>query len=174
MSDRLEGQVLWRGDDGYEAARRAASRHAGTLDRFPAVIAWANSTDDVIAAVRLARDEGPEMAVRSGGRTWAGSHLRDGILLLHVSRQREVSADAEETADAELVHADEKCHPELLWAARGAGLGFFRGCDRLPPQAVSSTAGDPQQLLPLPAARMGGVLASAAVDRAGLTRPSSP
>ncbi len=29
------------------------------------------------------------------------------------------------TADGELLHADEQTHPELLWAARGSGPGFF-------------------------------------------------
>jgi len=34
-------------------------------------------------------------------------------------------------ADGELLHADDRSHPELLWAARGAGPGFFGAVTRL-------------------------------------------
>lgn len=35
------------------------------------------------------------------------------------------------TADGELVHADDQSHPDLLWAARGSGPGFFAAVTRL-------------------------------------------
>lgn len=95
MPNGINGRVLRQDDPGYEAARQAATWHAGTPRRFPAVIVEASSPDDVVAAVRLARDEGLQMAVRSGGHSWAGSHLRDGILLLDISRLTELSVDAD-------------------------------------------------------------------------------
>jgi FAD/FMN-containing dehydrogenase len=96
MSNSIEGRVLWRGDEGYEQARRAVTWHAGTANRFPAVIVQACNEDDVVAAVRLARAEDMQVAVRSGGHSWAGSHLRDGILLLDVSQLRDLSINAEQ------------------------------------------------------------------------------
>ena len=95
MSKPVEGQIHWRGDEPYEKARRAAVWHAGTPNRFPAVIVQARTVNDVIAAVQLARDKGMKMTVRSGGHSWAGSHLRDGIVLLDVSQLRDCSINRE-------------------------------------------------------------------------------
>jgi FAD/FMN-containing dehydrogenase len=98
----IKGQILRRGDAGYEEARRKAVWHAGTPARFPEVIVRAHDDNDVVAAVRLAREEGRKVAVRSGGHSWAGSHLRDGIVLLDVSQLRDVSVNAKEmTATAQ-------------------------------------------------------------------------
>ncbi len=182
-------EVIRRGEDGYEQARRAAVWNARTPDRFPEAIALARSEPDAIEAVRLARAERWSIGVRSGGHSWAGNHVRDGGMLLDVSRLREVAVDeagmtasvqpgcpGDElvqllgerglffpvghcegvavggyllqggygwngrvhgpacmsveaidaiTAEGELVHASADEHPDLLWAARGAGPGFF-------------------------------------------------
>ena len=95
MSNPLEGRVFWSGDEPYEQHRRAAVWHAGTPNRFPAVIVQAESVDDVVAAIRLAQQKGMKLAVRSGGHSWSGSHLRDGIVLLDVSHLRDCSIDRE-------------------------------------------------------------------------------
>jgi FAD/FMN-containing dehydrogenase len=137
----------------------------------------------------MARAEGWKVGVRSGGHSWAGNHVRDGGLLLDVSRLDSIEVDAEArtaivgpgcrgndvlaalagddlffpaghcpgvalggyllqggfgwngrvhgpacmsveaidvvTAAGELVRADAENHPDLFWAARGAGPGFF-------------------------------------------------
>lgn len=65
MSTRIEGRVLRRGDYGYESRRREACWHAGVPDRYPEVIVLANNEADVVAAVRLAGEEGLQIAVRS-------------------------------------------------------------------------------------------------------------
>ena len=83
-----------RSDTGYEEARRSAVWNARTPERFPDLIVQARSEDDVVAAVRLARSEGLTIGVRSGGHSWAGNHVRDGGLLLDVSRLTEVGVDA--------------------------------------------------------------------------------
>jgi FAD/FMN-containing dehydrogenase len=64
-------------------------------DRFPDVIVQARNTDDVIAALRYARALGHHVGVRSGGHSWAASHLRDGGLLLDVSRLDHCTVDAD-------------------------------------------------------------------------------
>ena len=189
MSIQIEGRVLRRGDYHYEDLRRAACWHAGVPERYPEMIVLANSEDDVIGAVRLAAEEGLHLAVRSGGHSWAGSHLRNGTLLIDLSNLRHVEIDKAAmsgtvqpgikgselnsmlmdeglffptghcsgvsvggyllqggfawagrdygpacmsvtgidavTASGERVHADERQNSDLLWAARGAGPGFF-------------------------------------------------
>ena len=189
----IDGAAVARGEDGYEAARQAAVWNALTPDRRPELVVRAASEDDVVAAVRHARERGMRIGVRSGGHSWAGNHVRDGGLLLDLSDLREASIDADliasvqpgcrgnetlatlverdlffpaghcpgvclggyllqggfgwngrvhgpacmsveaidvVTASGELVRADEIRNPDLLWAARGAGPGFFGAVTR--------------------------------------------
>jgi FAD/FMN-containing dehydrogenase len=79
-------KTFFRGTDGYENARRATVWNGLLPARFPDVIVQAHDTDDVVAAIRLARANGFHVGVRSGGHSWTASHLRDGGLLLDVSR----------------------------------------------------------------------------------------
>ncbi|MFI5302703.1 MAG: FAD-binding oxidoreductase [Polyangiales bacterium] len=94
MSDRTpRGQTFRRGDAGYEAARRETMWNARVPSRFPEVIVQANDERDVVDALSLAKREGHRVGVRSGGHSWAGNHVRDGGLLLDVSRLDEVTVD---------------------------------------------------------------------------------
>src|SRR4051812_13529345 len=63
-------------------------------DRFPGLIFQAAGEDDVVRALALARERDMKVSVCSGGHSWAGSHLRDGAMLLDVSRLAEISIDA--------------------------------------------------------------------------------
>ncbi len=158
-------------------------------ERFPDVIVQARDTDDVVAAIRYARANGHHVGVCSGGRSWAASHLRDGGLLLDVSRLDHCTVEPDRmtadvgpgkaasafaadldaqglffpaghcegirlggyllqggygwnssvlgpacesvlglevvTADGEQIYCDADNHPDLYWAARGSGPGFF-------------------------------------------------
>ncbi len=82
-----------RGDPGYEAARRAASFNARLPDRFPEIIVQAQDQENVVAAVALANANGWTIGVRSGGHSWAANHIRDGGMLLDVSRLNRVEID---------------------------------------------------------------------------------
>jgi len=89
----FEGRAFRRGEDGYEHARCAAVWNARTPERFPDLIVQAEVDEDLVGAVRLAAREGMKVGVRSGGHSWAGSHLRDGGMLLDVSRLDSISID---------------------------------------------------------------------------------
>jgi hypothetical protein len=52
-------------------------------------------TDDVVAAIRYAGTNGHKVGIRSGGHSWAASHLRDGGLLLDVSRLDRCTVDTD-------------------------------------------------------------------------------
>ncbi len=182
-------KIYRRGAPGYEEARRATVWNGLLPDRFPDVIVQAHDTEDVVTALRFARDNGFKVGVRSGGHSWAASHLRDGGLLLDVSRLDSCTVDVEHmtavvgpgksasdfateldaqglffpsghcegirlggfllqggygwnspaiglacesvlgldvvTADGEQIYCDPEHHPDMYWAARGAGPGFF-------------------------------------------------
>jgi FAD/FMN-containing dehydrogenase len=184
-----EKHFFYRGTDEYEAARRATVWNSLLPDRFPAVIMQACEANDVVAAVRHARARGYHIGVRSGGHSWNASHLRDGGMLLDVSRLDHCIVDTDQmiarvgpgkiasvfateldsqglffpaghcegirlggyllqggygwnskvvgpacesvlglevvTADGEKIYCDPENHPDLYWAARGSGPGFF-------------------------------------------------
>jgi FAD/FMN-containing dehydrogenase len=186
---------LWRrGDPGYEDARLAAVWNSRKPDRHPAAIVRAATDQDVAWAVRTAAAEGLTVSVRSGGHSWYGNAVRDGVMLIDLSRLTAIEIDRGSmcaavepaaigrdldaallpeglffpighcgtvglggfalgggygwnsrvlgpaclsiraldlvTADGEILHADDSSHPELIWAARGCGPGFFAAVTR--------------------------------------------
>src|ERR1700685_4646721 len=91
--ERVAGPVFRRGEPGYEQAREDAVWNARKPARYPDLIVVAVTQDDAAAAVRHARAEGLQVALRSGGHSWCGGHLHDGGLLLDLSRLREITVD---------------------------------------------------------------------------------
>jgi FAD/FMN-containing dehydrogenase len=89
------GRHFFRGADGYEPARRETVWNGLLPDRFPDVIVQAENTGDVVTAMRYAGIHRHRVGVRSGGHSWAASHLRDGGLLLDVSRLDHCLVDTE-------------------------------------------------------------------------------
>ena len=85
--------VYKRDEPGYEEARLDSVWNARKPDRYPAAIVVAESEDDVVAAVNYARENGLQVTVRSGGHSWYGIHLRDGGLVLDLSKLRDISVD---------------------------------------------------------------------------------
>jgi len=86
-------KIYRRGDPGYERARLDSVWNARVPASYPAIIVSATDQDDVVAAVNYARKEGLKVSVRSGGHSWYGIHLRDGGLLLDLSRLRQITVD---------------------------------------------------------------------------------
>jgi FAD/FMN-containing dehydrogenase len=189
LQERISGMVIHRGDPDYERARGAPGWNEIKPERYPDLIVQVASEDDVIEAVNFARAQDMKIAVRGGGHNWCASALREGGILLDLSRLNKVAIDPEArvatvqpvvtgrylarrlvehglafpdghcacvplsgfilnggfgwnagewgyscfsllsldvvTADGNLLTASETENTELLWAARGAGPGFF-------------------------------------------------
>ena len=89
----ISGETFWRGKAGYEEARRGHMWNHRVPERYPDVVVQAKNENDVVSAVRLARQHGLKVAIRSGGHSWAATFLRDGGLLIDVSRMRDFSVD---------------------------------------------------------------------------------
>jgi len=183
------GRTIAKGDAGFDAALLGTSFNAQDPGRRPALIVQANDDADVVDAVRQARDQGLTIGICSGGHSWAQNHIRDGGMLIDLSRLDSIAIDPAGgtatigpgclagdlnaalvkhklffpvahaytvgmggfllqggfgwnsrasglacqsvigidvvLADGTLVHASETENSELLWAARGAGPGFF-------------------------------------------------
>ncbi|QKV90977.1 FAD-binding oxidoreductase [Streptomyces sp. NA02950] len=206
----LEGTLVERGDPEYERLWTSMVWNGLKPARFPEVIVSAASERDVPRALRLARSRSLHVSVRSGGHSWCASPLREGSLLLDLSRLRGRTVDPDSrtaevqpgvtggelaaelsryglafpsghcpsvavggyllsgglgwnpgvfgpacasvlgieavTADGEVVRCDAGERPELFWAARGAGPGFFAVVTRFRlrlyplPSAITTTA----------------------------------
>jgi FAD/FMN-containing dehydrogenase len=87
----FEGELITPADANYEAARRVWN---GMIDRRPALIARCAGEDDVVAAVRAAREHELSVAVRGGGHNVAGNAVCDGGMVIDLSAQKEIVVDA--------------------------------------------------------------------------------
>lgn len=86
--------TVWRADAGYEATRRRMVWNDRIPQRFPDVIVTVASDTDVIEAVKLARSRGLRISIRAGGHSWIATSLRDGGMLIDLSRLNGVAIDA--------------------------------------------------------------------------------
>ncbi len=84
---------------GY-GGRRASRRRGSTAifnrrltDRQPAAVVRPTTEAEVVDAVRLARERGWQVAVRSGGHSWAQWSVRDDALVIDLGRLNELSYD---------------------------------------------------------------------------------
>lgn len=82
----LKGKIIFKGDKRYEAYRQAAVWNARKPNRFPEAIVMAESVEDVVAAVRLAKERDWKVGTRSGGHGWVASHMRENAILINISR----------------------------------------------------------------------------------------
>ncbi len=86
----LAGDVVVPGSPDYDRARRVWN---GSIDRRPAGIAEVAHPADVATAVRFARANGLEVAVRSGGHSFPGLSVADDALVIDLRRMGEVAVD---------------------------------------------------------------------------------
>src|SRR5215207_3977966 len=91
LDNGLTGSVVGPGDSSYETARRVWNH---TIDKSPALVVRAASTDDVARTVRFARSEGRPIAVRGGGHSVAGFSTCDDGVVLDLSQLNDVHVDA--------------------------------------------------------------------------------
>jgi FAD/FMN-containing dehydrogenase len=87
----FSGELLLRGDPGFEAARTHRIFNRRLPDRAPAAVLRVATGQDVARGVRLARDRGWRVAVRSGGHSWPQWSVRDDALVIDLGGLREMS-----------------------------------------------------------------------------------
>jgi len=93
FSEAFQGEIVLPGSAGYDAARIVWN---GMIDRRPAVVARCDGVDDVVRAIRFARDQGLPIAVRSGGHSVGGFSTCDDGLVIDLSLMRGVRVDPEQ------------------------------------------------------------------------------
>ena len=92
LRPRFRGALLLPGEEGYEEARRIWN---GAIDRRPALIARCAGADDVVEAVRFAREQELLVSVRGGGHAVAGYAVCDDGLMIDLSLMKSVRVDPE-------------------------------------------------------------------------------
>ncbi len=91
LKSSLRGSLIGKADAAYDEAR---SLWNGMIDRHPALIIRAASTNDIRNAVIFARENNLLLAVKSGGHQIAGHAVAEGALLLDLSQMRGITVDA--------------------------------------------------------------------------------
>jgi FAD/FMN-containing dehydrogenase len=87
-------KIFGRDDPGFDAACFGRIFNARRpRERVPAAVLEAESEQDVIDGVRLARERGWQVSVRAGGHSWAGWSVRDDALLIDLGGMREMTFD---------------------------------------------------------------------------------
>jgi FAD binding domain-containing protein/berberine-like enzyme len=90
LADRFAGQIILPADPGYDEARRVWN---GMIDRRPALVVRPTDAEDVVAAVRYAREQDLLIAVRGGGHSIPGLSTCDDGIVIDLSRMRGALVD---------------------------------------------------------------------------------
>ena len=93
LRSRVAGMVVERGTPLYEPWRQSMIWQYRKFRRYPDVIVQAESEADVVAAVNFARANNLKITTRSGGHSWSGCYLRNGGVLVDVSRLQNIEVD---------------------------------------------------------------------------------
>ncbi|RPE37842.1 FAD/FMN-containing dehydrogenase [Streptomyces sp. Ag109_O5-1] len=93
-TNRFSGTLHLPGDEGFEEACLGRVFNARRpADRTPAAVLEAVTEQDVVEGVRLALERGWQVAVRSGGHSWAAWSVRRDALLIDLGAFHELSYD---------------------------------------------------------------------------------
>ena len=85
--------MLLRDEPGFEEARVDRIFNRRLTSRQPTAVVRPTSEAEVIDAVRLARENGWRVAVRSGGHSWAQWSVRDAALVIDLGGLHDIAYD---------------------------------------------------------------------------------
>ncbi len=130
LQGKLQGRVVTRQDAEYEEDRELLLRNAWKPRRFPDAIVHVASEKDVQEAVRFARRNRLQVAIRGGGHSFCGSPVRQGGLLLDLGNLNAIQLDpAQKSAAAQPTIKGRDAIPILT----AQGLAFpFGHCATVP------------------------------------------
>ena len=90
LRDELKDRLIEPTDPDYDELRTVV---AGHIDRHPTAIARVADAQDVARVIRFARDNGLELAVRSGGHSGAGHGVTEGGIVIDVRDLKQLDID---------------------------------------------------------------------------------
>ena len=86
----LRGRLIRPGDDAYDEARKLWN---GMFDRRPGLVARCAGTTDVMSAVKFARENRLQLAVRGGAHSFPGHSVCDEGLVIDLSAMKSIRVD---------------------------------------------------------------------------------
>jgi len=89
-SINTKGRVIRRGEPGFEQAVLGTSFTVRDPGRRPDIVVQANDVYEVMAAVRQAAQDNMHIGMCSGGHSWAQNHIREGGMMLDLSRLKSI------------------------------------------------------------------------------------
>ncbi|MGC4085496.1 MAG: FAD-binding oxidoreductase [Vicinamibacterales bacterium] len=90
----LGSKLVYKDARHYETLRLGTIWNGRKPKRYPLGIVMAESAQDVVAAVKLAKARGWKVTVASGGHSFTASFLRDDALLINLTRLEQIDVDA--------------------------------------------------------------------------------
>ncbi len=99
LRKKVTGNILSPGHDHYDSTRAVWN---GMIDRKPAVIVQCKNTEDVVHAIRFAREHNLKVSIRGGGHNIAGNAVCDAGVMIDFSLMKKITVDPiNKTATAE-------------------------------------------------------------------------
>lgn len=92
FKSRIEGRIILPTDSDYDDVRTVWN---AMIDRKPAIIVQCESEEDVLHAVRFAKENNLELSVRGGGHHIAGNSITENGLTIDFSNMRNVQVDVD-------------------------------------------------------------------------------
>jgi FAD/FMN-containing dehydrogenase len=86
----VKGRVITADDPSYDHARTV---FYGGIDKRPSAIVRVSDVEDVRCVIRMARDDGYELAIRSGGHSIVGHSTTDGGLVIDLRAMSKIEID---------------------------------------------------------------------------------
>lgn len=87
------GRLVYPDEDDFDDARIGRVFNGRRPDRQPAAVLLAETEQDVVNGVLLAKRNGWPVSVRSGGHAWPVWSVRDGALLIDLGLMRDMTFD---------------------------------------------------------------------------------
>lgn len=91
-TEGLTGQVIRQGEPGYDEARR---NYNGRFNKFPIIINFCESVQDVVNAILWVRRQRIPFRIRNGRHSYEAYSLVDGGLVIDISRLLKLQFDRE-------------------------------------------------------------------------------
>ena len=88
--------IIWRetaDPEIYEQARVGRVFNRRRPNRYPLAVVEAENDEHVQQAVKLAKQLGVRVSIRSGGHSWAAWSVRDNAILIDLGKLKQISVD---------------------------------------------------------------------------------
>lgn len=93
LRKRIQGKVVTSNDTDFPAVRDSMVWNNVKPDRAPDVIVTVKDDNDVVEAVKFAKENNLKVVVHGGGHTWCGLAVRNGGMTIDLSELNEYKID---------------------------------------------------------------------------------